>query len=250
MKPLAGGHAIPDDPAVPGSWGTAEEDLAGSVPWFPVVGLLLGARGGRGWRGPCRWSAPPMVAAAVLVVVLLSFSGGLHLDGLADTADGFLSSRPRERILEIMKDSHIGAMGVIAIVCVLLLKFAALASLPAGTALAGRAADAAGRAMRDRPAHGPACPTPGRSGLGAVFYRRRPRWAAVWAVGRAGRGGLRRAGLARAGGVGRLHRRDAGLFGLRLSQDRRRDRRHLGRRLRNRRSRAGADAGRRDRWAW
>ena len=48
-----------------------------------------------------------------MVVVLLSFSGCLHLDGLADTADGFLSSRSRERILEIMKDSHIGAMGVI-----------------------------------------------------------------------------------------------------------------------------------------
>ena len=71
------------------------------------------------------------MAAAVLVIVLLSFSGGLHLDGLADTADGFFSSRSRERILEIMKDSHIGAMGVIAIVCVLLVKFAALASLPA-----------------------------------------------------------------------------------------------------------------------
>ena len=52
------------------------------------------------------------------------------MDGLADTADGFFSSRPRERILEIMKDSHIGAMGVIGIVCVFCLKVAALASIP------------------------------------------------------------------------------------------------------------------------
>jgi len=52
------------------------------------------------------------------------------MDGLSDTADGFLSSRRRERILEIMKDSHVGAMGVIAIFCVLALKIAALAALP------------------------------------------------------------------------------------------------------------------------
>ena len=122
-----------------------------------------------------------MLAAAVLVVVLLSFSGCLHLDGLADTADGFLSSRPRERILEIMKDSHIGAMGVIAIVCLLLLKFASLASLPAATLwpavllmpLAGRCAIVVHMAL---------LPYARPSGLGAIFYRRRPRWAAVWAA--------------------------------------------------------------------
>ena len=49
-----------------------------------------------------------MVAAAVVVVAMLSFSGCLHLDGLSDTADGLLSSRNRQRMLEIMKDSHAG----------------------------------------------------------------------------------------------------------------------------------------------
>jgi adenosylcobinamide-GDP ribazoletransferase len=166
---------------VPGTWGTAEEDLARSVPWFPMIGLALGAAAaGLAWA--ISWAVPPMLAAAVLVIVLLSFSGCLHLDGLADTADGFLSSRPRERIFEIMKDSHIGAMGVIAIVCLLLVKFAALASLPAAALwpavllmpLAGRCAIVVQMAV---------LPYARPSGLGAVFYRRRPRWAAIWAAG-------------------------------------------------------------------
>jgi adenosylcobinamide-GDP ribazoletransferase len=167
---------------VPGTWGTTEEDLARSVPWFPVVGLLLAAL-----AGAAAWAlsaAPPMVAAAAVVVLLLGFSGCLHIDGLADTADGLLSSRPRERALEIMKDSHAGVMGVTAIVCVLLLKFAALAALasfPAGEfwravllmPLAGRTALVVHMAILSyaRP-----------DGLGTVFYRRRPRWAAVWAA--------------------------------------------------------------------
>jgi adenosylcobinamide-GDP ribazoletransferase len=165
---------------IPGGWGTAADDLAGSVPWFPVIGLLLGAV-----AAAAAWAislvAPPMVSAAVVVILLLSFSGCLHMDGLSDTADGLLSSRSRERILEIMKDSHIGAMGVVAIVCVLLLKFAALASLPAGRLwpavllmpLAGRCAIVLHMAV---------LPYARPEGLGAVFYRRRPRWAAVWAA--------------------------------------------------------------------
>jgi adenosylcobinamide-GDP ribazoletransferase len=181
MKPLFAALRFLTIVPVPGGWGTAEEDLARSVPWFPIIGLLLGAAAaGLAWV--LSWAAPPMVAAAVLVVVLLSFSGCLHLDGLADAADGFLSSRPRERILEIMKDSHIGAMGVIAIVCLVLLKFASLASLPAGTLwptvllmpLAGRSAIVVHMAL---------LPYARSSGLGAIFYRRRPLWAAAWAVG-------------------------------------------------------------------
>jgi len=58
-------------------------------------------------------------------------SGFLHLDGLADTADGFMSSRGREQCLVIMKDSRIGVMGAAAIAAVLMAKTSALASLPA-----------------------------------------------------------------------------------------------------------------------
>jgi adenosylcobinamide-GDP ribazoletransferase len=165
---------------IPGGWSTAEDDLAGSVPWFPVIGLLLGAV-----AAAVAWAlslvAPPMVSAAAIVILLLSFSGCLHMDGLSDTADGFFSSRLRERILEIMKDSHIGAMGVVAIVCVLLLKFAVLASLSAARLwpavmlmpLAGRCAIVLHMAL---------LPYARPDGLGAIFYRHRPRWAAVWAM--------------------------------------------------------------------
>jgi adenosylcobinamide-GDP ribazoletransferase len=164
---------------IPGNSGTAEDDLARSVPWFPVVGLILG-----GVAAALAWvlsGVPPMVSAAIIVVVLASFSGCLHLDGLADTADGVLSSRPRERILEIMKDSHTGAMGVIAIVSVLLLKFASLASLPAGRLwpavllmpLAGRSAVVVSMALLP-------CARP--EGLASVFYRRPAKLAAIWAV--------------------------------------------------------------------
>ena len=165
---------------IPGAMGTASEDLAGSVPFFPVVGLLLGAA-----AGAAAWAlsafAPPMLAAAVMVVLLLTFSGGLHMDGLSDSADGMLSSRPRERILEIMKDSHVGAMGVIAIACVLLVKFAAMASLAPGRfwaaaalmPLAGRCAIVVNMALLQyvRP-----------EGLGKIFCRHRAVVPAVWAV--------------------------------------------------------------------
>jgi adenosylcobinamide-GDP ribazoletransferase len=166
---------------IPGGQGTAEDDLARSVPWFPVIGLVLGSV-----AAAVAWAlsliAPPMVLAALMLVVLLTFSGCLHLDGLADTADGVLSSRPRERILEIMKDSHIGAMGVIAIVCVLLTKFASLASLSADRLwpavllmpLAGRSAIVLNMALLP-------CARP--DGLASVFYRRPARLAALWAVG-------------------------------------------------------------------
>ena len=166
---------------IPGAWGTAEEDLARSVPWFPIVGLLLGALAAAAAWG-LSLTVPPMVTATVLIVLLLGFPGCLHMDGLADTADGFLSSRSRERILEIMKDSHTGAMGVIAIVCTLLLKFASLASLPAAALwpavllmpLAGRCSMVVHMAL---------LPYARPDGLGAIFYRRQPRATAIWAAG-------------------------------------------------------------------
>ena len=166
---------------IPGTWGTTEADLAGSVPWFPVVGLLLGTL-----AAAVAWGAslvlPPLVAAVVILWVLMTFSGCLHLDGLSDMADGCLSSRSRERMLEIMKDSRTGAMGVVAVVVLLLAKFAALASLPAEVLwravllmpLAGRCAMVVHMAVLP-------CVRP--SGLGALFYQRRPRLAAMWAVG-------------------------------------------------------------------
>lgn len=101
--------------------------LKHSVPWFPVVGLLIGGLIA-GFDYALGRLFPPLVTTVLTVIALIGISGGLHLDGLADTADGFLSARPRERVLEIMKDSRIGTMGTLAIVSVIALKIAALSS--------------------------------------------------------------------------------------------------------------------------
>ncbi len=113
---------------LPGRFGTAEKDLTHAVPFFPLIGLLIGCIAAPTAELLFIFLAP-LPAAVLTVMLLLAFSGGLHLDGLADTADGFFSARTRERMLEIMKDSSIGAMGAIALLLVLLLKTACLASL-------------------------------------------------------------------------------------------------------------------------
>lgn len=112
---------------LPGSFGCAAEDLENSPLFFPLVGSVLGLIAASGaWL---LWSIlPPLAAASALTILLLSFSGALHLDGLADTADGFFSSRSREKILAIMRDSRIGVMGVAAVVSILLLKVSCLSA--------------------------------------------------------------------------------------------------------------------------
>jgi adenosylcobinamide-GDP ribazoletransferase len=102
--------------------------LARSVVYFPVVGFLIGVAVASFDLALSR-ILPPLPVSAFVIIMLLSVSGGLHLDGLADTADGFFSSRRREEVLKIMRDSRTGPMGVAAIVCVVGLKFSALASL-------------------------------------------------------------------------------------------------------------------------
>lgn len=103
------------------------EDLGASLFYFPVVGLFIGLiLAGISYV----YAELPVPALAAILIALYYFmTGALHLDGLADTCDGFYGSRPKERILEIMRDSHIGAMGVTGIFLVLLLKFAFLASM-------------------------------------------------------------------------------------------------------------------------
>ncbi|MCP3773712.1 adenosylcobinamide-GDP ribazoletransferase [Paenibacillus sp. MZ04-78.2] len=105
-----------------------------SVVFYPLVGLVLGLITAA--AGLLLTSVlPPLPAAALLLGIWVLLTGALHLDGLMDTADGILSHRSRERMLEIMKDSRVGAMGVIAAVLVLLLKWSLLAEmLPAAAA--------------------------------------------------------------------------------------------------------------------
>lgn len=104
------------------------ERLRGALGWFPIVGLLIGLFAATVDIAVSRGFPPPL-ASAFVVIVLVAISGGLHLDGLADTADGLFSSQPREKTLAIMRDSSTGPMGVIAIVSVLMLKVYALSSV-------------------------------------------------------------------------------------------------------------------------
>jgi adenosylcobinamide-GDP ribazoletransferase len=106
-----------------------EREIGRSTLFFPVVGLLIGG-GIAGLNYLLSAVFPPLLVAVLLAIAMVAISGGLHIDGLADTADGFFSSRPRERVLEIMKDSRTGSMGVFAVVALLCLKIAAIFSIP------------------------------------------------------------------------------------------------------------------------
>jgi adenosylcobinamide-GDP ribazoletransferase len=109
--------------------GEAGGDLGAAAGWFPVVGLLLGAVLA-GASLLLAWAVPPLVAAVLLVGLWAGLTGGLHLDGLADAADGLGGGFSRAEALAIMRDARTGAFGVVAIVLVLAAKGAALASLP------------------------------------------------------------------------------------------------------------------------
>ena len=120
----------------PVSW-KSEDDATyfrASIFWFPLIGLLIGSAAFAVVFAVAPFLTQPL--EAVLALVLLSgISGFLHLDGVADSGDGLLSSRPREKALSIMRDSRSGAMGVIVLLFLILGKYAALSSLPTGTLL-------------------------------------------------------------------------------------------------------------------
>jgi adenosylcobinamide-GDP ribazoletransferase len=101
----------------------AQQSIARAIPWFPLAGAAIGALlAGLGLVCGALWDA--WVRSVVLVVGWGIVTAGLHLDGLSDTFDAVMSWRPRERKLEIMKDSRIGAMGALALIAVLALKTA------------------------------------------------------------------------------------------------------------------------------
>jgi adenosylcobinamide-GDP ribazoletransferase len=99
-----------------------------AVAWFPVAGAVVGlAVGGSWWAAGEIWS--PGVAAVVAVAVDLALTGLLHVDGLADSADGLLPHLPQERRLEVMAEPTVGAFALSVVPVVLLLRWSALASL-------------------------------------------------------------------------------------------------------------------------
>ena len=100
----------------------------GVLRWAPLVGLVLGGiAAGVGVVGS-RWISP-LAGGVLAVAVLAVLTRGLHLDGLADTADGLGPLRDRERALQVMRQSDVGPFGVAALVLTLLLQIACAAAL-------------------------------------------------------------------------------------------------------------------------
>ena len=104
------------------------EAIGRSAAMFPVVGALVGAVEVLVlWM--CRRAMPPTLTATLIVLTGIVLTGALHLDGLADMADGFGGGRTREDVLRIMRDHQIGTYGAIALIMTLLLQISAIASL-------------------------------------------------------------------------------------------------------------------------
>jgi adenosylcobinamide-GDP ribazoletransferase len=103
----------------------AAEPRRETLGWFPLAGAVLGLALGSLWLGAERlW--PAAVAAAIVVAADLALTGLLHVDGLADAADGLLPHLDRDRRLDVMAAPDVGAFGVATVGAVLLLRWSAL----------------------------------------------------------------------------------------------------------------------------
>lgn len=101
------------------------DDLARSAAWFPLVGLLLG--GLLALLGLAAQPFDPWLAALLVLLAWVWLTGGLHLDGLADTFDALGAAHcDRERFLQVLSDPHVGSFGVIALVLQLAAKLVLL----------------------------------------------------------------------------------------------------------------------------
>ena len=106
------------------------DEFARSVPFFPVIGLIIGLLMQYALLAGRAMHLPRLIVAVGLLGWELVCIGSLLYDGYMDTCDGIFSGRTRARVLEIMQDSHVGANAVIGIVFALLAKVAAWATLP------------------------------------------------------------------------------------------------------------------------
>jgi adenosylcobinamide-GDP ribazoletransferase len=111
-----------------------EPAMANAVPWFPVVGGVIGAAVGGAAAG-LWYVVPALVAAAVAVAFGLLITGAFHEDGLADIADAFGGGWTIERRLEILKDPRHGSYGVAAMCTSIVLRVVTLGSLPGPLAM-------------------------------------------------------------------------------------------------------------------
>lgn len=105
-----------------------EEDFFKGIIYFPLIGLIIGMFVISSYYIGLKISNA-LLGAVFAVIMEIFITGGLHLDGLADTFDGIYSNRPKDRILEIMKDSRLGTNGALALFVLLILKFVLISNL-------------------------------------------------------------------------------------------------------------------------
>ncbi len=125
-------------PAPPGTTFSMEA-LNRSSRYFPLVGILVGGVAAAVFAFS-RLFLPQSVSVLLSMAATILVTGAFHEDGFADVCDGFGGGWRREQVLEIMKDSRIGAFGAIGLVLLLTLKYASLAELPSGLVPAALAA--------------------------------------------------------------------------------------------------------------
>ncbi|MDR5694479.1 MAG: adenosylcobinamide-GDP ribazoletransferase [Armatimonadota bacterium] len=139
---------------------------AGIAVFFPIVGILFGLGAWAVYTG-IRTFLPEGPARALVLVAWYLLSGGLHLDGFADTVDAWGGGGTREEVLRIMRDPHVGALGVAGVVLLLVVKIAALWALP--SRIVGPALVVIGATGRWAPVYAAwRYPSARREGLGSV----------------------------------------------------------------------------------
>jgi adenosylcobinamide-GDP ribazoletransferase len=143
------------------------QGISQAAAWFPLVGAAVGALTG-GVRAAMDPLLGPTPATILAIATLVAVTGALHQDGLADTADGLGVRGDRDRRLAAMRDSALGAYGVLALIAWALLMLAALQPLPVHHALAALIA-AAALARWAALLHAVATPPARTEGLGAAF---------------------------------------------------------------------------------
>lgn len=114
---------------VPGDGEVDSHGLSQSIIFFPVVGGIIGAANA-GLYLILEPFIPRTVLSVLIIALPIFLTGGIHFDGLLDSADGLFSGRSRERSLEIMRDSRVGSMGVIAGILNVMLRYSVLNALP------------------------------------------------------------------------------------------------------------------------
>jgi adenosylcobinamide-GDP ribazoletransferase len=149
---------------------------------FPLVGLVVGLAGAVTYAIAAALSLPPLPAALLAVTVTILLTGGLHEDGLADTADGFGGGASAPDKLAIMRDSRSGAFGVLALVLSVSLRAAALAAIATGGGVLAALLAAHAVARGALPLVMTQMKPAREDGLGAEAGRPSPDRAA-WAVG-------------------------------------------------------------------